>query len=307
MQSLEADNIIKCLPQGKTLFYYFKDRYALMLLGYFVGPGKRKQEIQNSEFSRLLNKPIIKEAISNIKGKALSRDILEAQWPLQSECYRLTLDTWGSGYQYYDQMSRQGKNLVLQLNFSTKHNRSYQKLIKPDDVHPFEYEDHPIADRGNHTLAWSRLDLDLNTGEALIEEIQNDWIRYALRSKAAAEKRKSTIYFRGSIMSVDQIKKYVDQVLVPHIKIWDEAMLAATIWFLREELGVKKIFYHTHESGAELKKIEGTLPPKSLYTALPKKFCFRETNEQPSFLRPRSKNRKQSKLVSNAKFQVLSC
>ncbi|WP_146242397.1 hypothetical protein [Acaryochloris thomasi] len=244
--------------------------------------------------------------MSNAGGKILSEDIFDSQWPLQSECYRLTLGTWGSGYQYYDQMSRQGKNLVLQLNFSSKHNRPYQRLIRPDDFHPFEYEDHPISDGGHHTLAWSRIDLDLNTGEALIEEIQNDWIRFALRSKAAADHKSDSIYFRGSLLRVNQVREYVDQVLLPHIKLWDEAMLAATIWFLREELGIKKIFYHTYESGATLKKIAGTLPPRSLYTALPKKFCFRETHEQPTFLNPSVRNKKRRQLLSNARFQLLS-
>jgi hypothetical protein len=65
---------------------------------------------------------------------------------------------------------------------------------------------------------------------------------------------------------------------------WAEAMLAATIWFLREELGIKTIFYHTFDSGCRLKGIEDTLPPRSLYTVLPKKFCFEETDRLPGFL-----------------------
>ena len=33
----ELDRIVTCLPSARTLFYYFKDRYALMLLEEVVG------------------------------------------------------------------------------------------------------------------------------------------------------------------------------------------------------------------------------------------------------------------------------
>ena len=33
MDKLEVKEIIDCLPRGRTPFYYFKDRYALMLMG----------------------------------------------------------------------------------------------------------------------------------------------------------------------------------------------------------------------------------------------------------------------------------
>lgn len=32
-------------------------------------------------------------------------------------------------------------------------------------------------ERFRDTLAWSRIDFDFDTGEALIEEIQSDWVR----------------------------------------------------------------------------------------------------------------------------------
>jgi hypothetical protein len=308
MQREEVDEIIRCLPSGKTYFYYFPDRYAFLLLSYLVGGGMLTKEIKASAFAKLLSKPSVQSAIANVGGTMLSREVFDSRWPAQSECYLLSLGRWGSGDRAHDQISRKGHNLVLQLNFSSKHNRPYEALIQPDESHPFEYRYHPIADHGYHTLAWCRLDLDLKAGEALIEEIQNDWLRYALRSRAVAESGDESriVEFRGSRIPVDKVKRYVDHVLSPHLKIWDEAMLTAAIWFLREELGIKRVFYHTYESGAALKGIRGRLPPRSLYTTLPKKFCFVTTREKPSFLESQRTRRKRRSGVDEAQFQLLT-
>jgi hypothetical protein len=49
----------------------------------------------------------------------------------------------------------------------------------------FEWSAHPIR-RSPSTLAWSRVDIDFENGEALIEEIQTDWVRLAERAGTAA-------------------------------------------------------------------------------------------------------------------------
>ena len=61
-------------------------------------------------------------------------------------------------------------------------------------------------------------------------------------------------------------------------------MLAATLWFLYVELGIQRIYYHAYESGCVLKHINSTKPPRSLYTELPRKFCFEKTTQAPEFL-----------------------
>jgi hypothetical protein len=76
----------------------------------------------------------------------------------------------------------------------------------------------------------------------------------------------------------------VDTVIQPHFKLWEEAMLSATLWFLFKELKLTKIYFHDADCGAQLKQISGRLPPRSLYTDLPNKFCFKQINEAPDFL-----------------------
>lgn len=84
----------------------------------------------------------------------------------------------------------------------------------------------------------------------------------------------------------DNLKDYVEGVLAPHMKQWDEAMRAATLWYLVRQLGVKKIAYYGFETGARLKGFghKECKPPKSLYTQLPKRFCMEKSNDLPDLL-----------------------
>lgn len=296
MKEAFVQEIIACLPKDRSLFYYFKDRYALMLLSHFVGDGKTIREIRESRMARLLHKPLMKPIIQEAGHGWLNRSMLESFWPQKYECYRLTLGQWGVRSQcrrLYDQTSRCGVNLVLRLNFSGKHNRQYEHLIVPSDYHPFKCYSHPIERTRDHTLAWARIDMDFDQNEALIEEIQTDWIRFAVRAKAVVEmvenggiSRHQAVpnYVRCLRCEPKALIRYVSEILKPHIAVWDEAMLAASIWFLKEEIGIGNIFYHTYDSGARFKRISGQKPPKSLYTVLPRKFCFKETNAAPQFL-----------------------
>ena len=300
MEEQDADEIIFCLPEGKTFFHYFKDRYALMLLSEFVGDGLPVRDIKRSPYAKLLGNPLIKTVVERQGDGVLGSQHLDSIWPGQPECYLLTLGKWGVGakkkywWRGYHQTSRRGTNLVLQLNFSRKHNKPYQDLIQSGDDMPFAYSEHPIARQGFHTLAWARMDIDLESGQALIEEIQSDWVRLATRGHTTIEAlvdndaQRQTIVqtvFRGVELDSRRLDLYVKHVLSDHMAIWSEAMLSATIWFLRQELGLREIYYHEFDSGNVMKGLRSTQPPRSLYTTLPKKFCFQQGFEPPAFIK----------------------
>ena len=206
---------------------------------------------------------------------------------------------WDQGWY---QTSRPGKNLVLQLNFSGRHNQPYYRLMQPAEGHLFQPDYHPASHK-EPTLAWARLDIDLDAGEALIEEIQNDWIREALwwrwrlqapgRLRSPLRRRLLWRCLGTPDADVRRLHLYVDTVLRPHIGIWDEAMMTAALWFLREELGIRRIFFHTFDGGNRLKALRYRLPPRSIYTRLPKRFCFRKTSDVPSFLMTHRRVRKE--------------
>lgn len=287
--------IIEILSADREIFYYFKDRYAAMLIGYMAGKGTSVRAIKESPMRGLLDKPHIREIVRRAHDGILRPEMFAVHPSGGCNAYVVTLGEWirGDGYSWqYGQTSRQGRNLVVQLNFSREHDRQYRRLIRPDENnHPFQYMIHPINRSGRHTLAWARIDLSLERGEALIEEVQNDWLRTVLWRKKAMQtgtcredlERLARNYL-GTETTAENFGRYCDQVLLPHCDIWDEAMLAAAISFLVEKVGIRRIFYHTHEGGTIWKGISGRRPPKSLYTTLPRRFGFQEVMDRPSFL-----------------------
>lgn len=320
MKREEIQEIMDCLPKGRTKFYYFRDRYALMLLSYIIKGGKFVGEIKHGPYGRLIQKPIVQEVIKKTGNGLLTPKALDSVWPDTYHCYLLTLGMWGghfSGSRFYNQTSRPGWNLVLQLNFAGRHNQAYHRLLKPGEKQPFHCRDHPVAVGGRHTLAWARIDLDWDMDEALIEEVQTDWIRRAIWSQkyltayersADSNRHRHYLpeYVRNLGCDAKGISQYLEEILKPHRRIWDEAMLASAIWFLKEEIGIGKIFYHTHNFGYKLKGITGSKPPRSLYTQLPKRFCFTKTGQTPGFLLKKNR-RKISNLIktNNPQFYMV--
>ncbi len=306
MNRNELKEILRYFPKYRTRFDYFKDRYALLLLQLAFADGARKQDIKASSFAQLLDKAVVKELLSMFGGKAVTADDYDWFWPLDVQCYHLTLGTWDGSTCSWNQTSRQGFNLVLQLNFSNQHNAAYRRLVDPGNERPFEFFGHPISKRG-HTLAWARLDIDLDRGEALIEEIQNDWLREARWAYREAVREGESCFFWSSDIKAGDVIRYVTDVLRDYETTWDEAMLSATLWFLRRELGITKVYYHTHETGAAMKRIfYRRQPPRSLYTRLPRKFCFEESGDAPAFIRRKSRSLVTRKKLSDARFHSLT-
>jgi len=293
----EIDEIIGVLPKGKTPFHYYPGRYVFMLLDFITSENMKIAHLKKGRFSSLLEKPEVKRKMSSYGSGILPAASFE-DWVEEPFTFLLTIGRWGPGkvrkstdFDWY-QTTRSENNLVLQLNFSNHHNVEYVRLVDPDDEGLyFEYSVHPICRNGLRTMAWSRLDIDLKSGEVLIEEIQSDWFRAAFERglwwlglppwKCASEAQRKMM---------KRFHRYLETVLKPYREIWEEAMMASTIWFLREELGIRKLFYHTWSSGNYLKGIRASYakPPLSLYKKLPEKFCFQKTDELPSFLNKES-------------------
>ncbi|MFK8048377.1 MAG: hypothetical protein AB8B81_08090 [Halioglobus sp.] len=291
MKSELAQEIIDCLPGERTLFRYYKDYYAVCLL--------RRELLKHSEITipkirkghlgKLLSKPVFADLLAKSGSGKIDVFDLDGLWPDDFESYVLTLGTWGHSqtkkYRYY-QVSRPGKNLVLQMNFCRRHDAMYRRCVS-DDLEYFQFFGHPIS-RRYCTLAWARIDLDLDTGEALIEEIQSDWLReidsLAEYIKCYVGNRRRKFRYAGWVLNVDKVLNYLEGEVDRHRVIWSEAMLSASISFLRDEIGISRIYYHTPDTGAVLKNIHYSKPPRSIYTKLPKQFCFELVNEAPEFL-----------------------
>ncbi len=278
----ELDQIVCGLPGARTVFYYFKDRYALILLEEVVGQGRSVSELKSSRYGRLLQKPTVRKTLARIQGNRLARSDVQAFWEEPSLAYRLTVGQWperGEKWnRFWHQMGRPGVNLVLQMNLPQSHVRRMEQLLD-EDRGSLRSSGHPVAEGKDFTLAWSRIDLDLDQKEALIEEIQSDWVR---------EVRD---YRDDEADCAAGWQTYFDEYLRPYDRMWSEAMLAATIWFLRRELGMRRIFYYTFSTGNHVKYLRDSPPPRSLYATLPRQFCFRQTHNGPLFLRNKASRR----------------
>lgn len=293
MDRQTADEAVACLVGERTLYHYYRDRYSIGLLRYLSRHEPLSvATLRQSPYAPLLQKPRVKTILADIGGKSLDEfHLARHDYDADQNTFVLTLDTWGSNRNSErrgKQTSRPGYNLVLQLNFCRRHDQVFQRLGCADSR--FNYHGHPVS-RKRHTLAWARLDLDWHSGTALIEEIQSDWIRDVawlaerVTCRLRAGKRltdETRIY--GLKCSLQTTQEYCHFLLRRYSATWAEAMLWAAITFLREELGLHRIYYHSAESGRLLKGITGNQPPRSLYTDLPRKFCFVPTAEAPEFL-----------------------
>jgi len=161
-----------------------------------------------------------------------------------------------------------------------EHQRRFETYMDIDRTTLNGRSNHPVQQPEDknfrETLAWSRIDIDFETNEALVEEVQSDGARYVMRW----EKR----YKRCNCRKCQLRLKYINW-MQRYRKIWAEALLCATIEFIKNELGVERIFMHTARSGWQLKNMDQDWhAPRSLYSDLPKKFALKQTWAAPEFL-----------------------
>jgi hypothetical protein len=287
------DEVIACLPEGRTFFHYHRDRYVLLLLEELARRSgvTRISDIKRGPYAHWLQKGFVKEWLA-AQGRAdVPVQELLSHWPagLPHFPYLLSLGEWGHERRdVWKQTSRPGWNLVLRLNLPMQHQRYLCRVGGAQDLDDLQWGGHPI-DGDRLTLAWARIDLDFATGEALIEEIQSDWTRDIAAMKRCFQRARSngrsTTWWFGKCVSLRVLEDYVAEFQTQE-RMWHEAMLSATLWFLWRELGIRRVFYHSWETGNVLKQFARgySVPPRSLYTDLPERFGFRRVPAGPAFI-----------------------
>lgn len=269
------------LGSRRLSFPFFRGRHALLLLADQLDAGWTLPQLKRSPFNRLLSHPVIRAYVASRQGRPLDAGALRRHG-LEDACdYELGFGRWpdeGLGDPEGDQVSRAGVNLVVRLDLGARERAALRRIFGPDQ--PVQETDHPHAGGYGITLAWARVDLDPLRGEALIEEVQSDWVR-----EARKESNAGWLPWRVR----ERWGRYVASPLRRPASHWSEATLAAAIHVLRHELGVHRIYYHSWRSSLRLKHLdEDWGPPRSLYTDLPRRFCFQPTSERPALLVARS-------------------
>lgn len=298
------------LGNGRRLHHYHKDQYAVWLLAKLIQKrqGITVSKLKSTSFAKLLERPVVKHNLMTT-GKG----IIKTGWwdNIVADTYEsivITLSEWGNEKNYgWSQTSRPGSNLVLQFNFTNEHDQCLKRLKLDRDA--FKCYAHPINFVRN-SFAWSRIDFDFETGEVLIEEIQNDWVRLCNKHHKLAThyRHQGYRYYSndGINFCVTDMLSYTGQILQQYNKLWSEVVMSLTLKFIVEELGINKVYYHESSTGSKLKRIKSRLPPKSLYSTLPKKFCFQLGDEVPEFLIKERRIKKNLNKIKQPKFYLLT-
>jgi hypothetical protein len=295
MRMEEAKELAATLHRSRPSITYFPHRYAAWLLGRAVGEGAPARVIKASPHGRFFENRLVRTVAARAGDGVLTRAALEGAEPSRAEVYPIGVGTWGSdhdepdGWRGWYQTTRAGANLVLLLYFSRRHDAAYRRLLDPVGRLPAVSDDHPHARAPRIALAWARIDVDLARGEALVEEVQSDWIRdfaelWSSVTRADSERVRDRCvqrYFGNPRARFAGLERYWLRVLAHHRAWWAEATLFAALWLLVDRLRVRRIYYHTHEGGRLRKQIGWSAPPRSLYTDLPERFGFALTREPP--------------------------
>ncbi|MEM6482550.1 MAG: hypothetical protein AAF681_11935 [Pseudomonadota bacterium] len=282
-------------------FPYYPDRESAWVLAQMMPEVASVARLRQMPFGKLLSRPALRPLVAQGGGVLNRRDILavaHAHWAMHMEAlsaagldavdatfalpwhdFELSFDSWGLRRWYFDQTTRQAGNLVLQMGFPSDHAAIMGRYLTPGVRKTFEYPAHPIRISGRPTLAWARLDIDLSSGDALIEEVQSDWLRFA--SEEVDELRESAPRSR----ELASMERYRADLVARYGKIWSRAMLLAALLVLRDELALRRVWMHQPGPGTVFKRIDWSGPPRSLYSDLPKSFGFAPTRERPGFLR----------------------
>ena len=282
-------------------FHYYSDRESAWLLQAHATGDVPVRAIRQGAYAKLLDRPLIKPLCAGGGGVLRHKDLrmlaradcvldyealskpgyaaLETIYDSPWMDFEVTYDTWYDRQWRWAQMSRAGANLVVQLGFPSEHAALLQRTIGTMDRKTFECSLHPVRQTGRPTLAWARLDIDEKTNTALIEEVQSDWLRYV--RDYLGDLRKS----RPRSRVLRNAQAYEAALTAQYDKVWAKALLLQVLMLLRDRLSIGQVFMHQPGPGAKLKWITHRLPPRSLYTALPKSFCFTPTRDVPEFLR----------------------
>ena len=299
MRIEQAREVAAALRRERLELPYTAHRHAAWLLSRRVGQGAHTRELKASRHGRLLANPLVRQAAARAGSGVLTRESLDRTPTKHREVYRIGTSTWGPrrprDWDCYYQTSRPGSNLVVLLDFSRRHNAIYRRWLDPEGKLVFVNECHPHAHAPEITLAWARIDLDLEHGEALVEEVQSDWIRefqwlWSITSRMSTTFARDEVvreYLESASACYAALDRYWTRVLQHHRAWWAEATLFAALWVLVERLRFRRIYYHTAEGGAARKQIGYRKPPRSLYSKLPERFGFELTREPPRLLRGR--------------------
>ena len=237
-------------------------------------------------------KQLIMFSFEKFKSKIITKDIVEEfKKTLHLDSYNINYGQWDSDLQrsVNDRGLVKNKKQII-LKIVAKENKldslSYEaEFLYKEIVKDYKDNGHPYCE---NIIGWVRLDIEKNKNYILIDEIQCD-IQNSLHRLLKI--RESFFYYaprtmvnyireeNPNISNEDLIQKFYDvcNELLQFTKNFANVANDAVSEFARKN-NIPKIFYHTYEGGKQLKQND---PPLSMYSDIPKKNLFKETDEKP--------------------------
>jgi len=242
-------------------YYYYQDKYLVDLVIEKGGSEEHLKigQLKGSFAEKLMQKEWFKkEFLSNNGGVGIKITDLKSYWPEHTLEFGISVTNWGENPKKHQkdtwfQTSRSGYNLVLQVNLNQEHFKLYNSWLKPrwHGEGIFNCTCHPVSEK-QITLGWIRLDVEFETDEILIEEIQTDWLReinsLAKKLKSDNDNKHKEILQNECVdgQLVDFWKYYY--YMQPVSKIWEELFMSIALWFAKKELQIQNVWMHTFES-----------------------------------------------------------
>ena len=300
------DELTRRLP-GELVYPYFRGREAAWLLHQRLARPARIADLRRGPLAPLVDRPGVRETVracgdgrldaarllpladplgTFAPGAALRADraaeaAFEALCAAEVMDFTVTFCGWLEADQVdfwgWNQTSRKGGNLVVQVNFPDRYGAEFDRIFQRGVRESLEFWGHPVRRDGPITMSWARLDLEPDSEEVLIEEIQTDWLRVLPGSR----RRLLSALPKAAR---PEAEGFIAMTRTRYGRVWAEATLLAAMAVARRFLGARRVWLHQPHTGAKLKNIRDRLPPRSLYTDLPRRFCFGATDRAPEIL-----------------------
>ncbi len=241
----------------------------------------KKLKLQHPQIAAGLN-----DLISFSKGKDLTQEmVLDYRESLNPEEFPVEYMTWDGLQRSTDNLSVKPKKdqLVLIIDAS----KNINKILFHSDNQPLRWlfdNTNSASEQGGHpsttnSIGWARLELDPHNEYILVDEIQSDHLNssHTLKTNMSNEAESVRGKIKEQFQLTDEQLKNVLNEYYNLLKDFPQIVNQAITRFAKDN-GFTKIYWHTYESGKELKQND---PPKSLYTKLPKEHGYNETENRP--------------------------
>lgn len=220
----------------------------------------------------------LKDLIIFSKGRDLTPEVVaEFEEGLDTDEYPIEFTTWRSPQQR--SVKSKVPQLVLNIIASPevldemRRDGSYNLFEKINETS--KESGHPMVE---DQLGWARVELHPSEKYLLIDEIQADHLNAIDRiNNENYQGRSYKDHIKSRYDLTEEQWQTICQNLKKHLKDFSDIAIQAVRNFATAN-GYTKIFYHTYESGKQLKR---NAPPKSMYTEVPKKNMFLPSPEKP--------------------------